>query len=191
KDWASVAVTFNDQERRDNVTLVNHLDHNRSFTAAATISPNERYGADVSYGYTDVFSRTTECYYSTVPGPPVPAGTACGSNTILSGFYYDAPTKYGSFAFMVEPVKQVRTNLGYRISSVYGNTVYDNPRQVPGALNSQYMSPFANIAWTVHPGWVWRGEWNYYGYGEGGAIGPTSPRAFHSNVVTIAMHYEF
>ena len=92
---------------------------------------------------------------------------------------------------MLAPVKQLRTNLGYRISSVYGNTIYDNPRQVPGALDSQYMSPFGSVAWTVHPGWIWRGEWNYYGYGESGGIGPTSPRAFHSNVVTIAMHYEF
>ncbi len=191
KDWATVSATFNDLERRDNVTLVNHLDHSRSFTAATTIAPNERYGVDLSYGYTDVYSQTTECYYSTVAGTPVPAGTACGSNTILSGFYYDAPTQYGAFSFVLAPVKAVRSNLGYRISSVNGNTVYDNPRQVPGALASQYMSPFGNVAWTVHPGWVWRGEWNYYGYGEAGAIGPTLPRAFHSNVVTIAMHYEF
>jgi hypothetical protein len=28
-----------------------------------------------------------------------------------------------------------------------------------------------NIAWTVHPGWVWRVEYNYYGYGEGGPSG--------------------
>ncbi|HWH56924.1 MAG TPA: hypothetical protein VN682_04785 [Terriglobales bacterium] len=191
KDWATVALTLNDQERRDNVALVNHLDHSRSFTAGATIAPNERYGLDLSYGYTDFFTQSTECYYSTSGGPPVPPGTNCGTNTILSHFYYDAPTQYGSFAFMLQPTKQVRTSVGYRISSADGNTVYDNPRQVPGALDSQYMSPFASAAWTVHPGWIWRGEWNYYGYGESGAIGPTSPRAFHSNVVTIAMHYEF
>ena len=151
KEWATIAITFNDQERRDNVTLVNHLDHSRSFTGVATIAPNERYGTELSYGYTDFFTKTTECYYSTVAGPPVPAGTHCGSNTILSSFYYDGPTQYGSFSFMLEPVKQVRTNLGYRISSVYGNTVYDNPRQVPGALNSQYMTPFASVVWTGTP----------------------------------------
>jgi hypothetical protein len=191
RDWATVSAAFNDLERRDNVTLVNHLDHSRSLTFGATLAPNEHYGLDLNYGYTDVYSQTTECYYSTVAGPGIPPGTACGSNTILSGFYYDAPTEYGSFAIMLVPVKAVRSNIGYRISSVFGNTVYDNPRQVAGALQSQYMSPYANIAWTVHPGWIWKGDWTYYGYGEDGAIGPTLPRAFHSNVLTIAMHYEF
>lgn len=191
KDWAIFSGAYNDIERRDKIYLVNHLDHNRSFTLAASVNPNEYYGFDVSYGYTDVYSQTTECYYSTVSGAPVPAGTACGSNTILSNFYFDAPTEFGSASIMLAPAKQVRTNVGFRVSGVNGNTVYDNPRQVPGALQSQYISPFANVAWTVHPGWMWKADWNYYGYGEDGAIGPTLPRAFHSNVVTIAMHYEF
>ena len=25
-----------------------------------------------------------------------------------------------------------------------------------------------NVAWTVHPGLIWKGEYDYYGYGEGG-----------------------
>lgn len=191
KDWATVSAAFNDLERRDNVYLVNHLDHSRSLTFGATLAPNEHYGLDLNYGYTDVYSQTTECYYSSLGGTPVPDGTACGTNTLLGNFYYDAPTQYGAFSIMLAPVKAVRSNIGYRISGVNGNTVYYNPRQVPGALQSQYMSPYANIAYTVHPGWIWKGDWNYYGYGEDGAIGPTSPRAFHSNVITIAMHYEF
>jgi hypothetical protein len=191
KDWATVSAAFNDLERRDNVSLVNHLDHSRSFTVGTTLAPNEHYGLDLNYGYTDVYSQTTECYYATGTGSLVPPGTGCGSNTLLSSFYYDSPTEYGAFSIMLAPIKAVRSNIGYRISGVNGNTVYDNPQQVPGALQSQYMSPYMNIAWTVHPGWVWKGDWNYYGYGEDGAIGPTSPRAFHSNVVTIAMHYEF
>ena len=180
-----------DLERRDNVTLVNHLGHNRSLTFGASLAPNEHYGVDLNYGYIDVYSQTTECYYSTVAGTPVPAGTACGSNTILSNFYYDAPTEIGSFSVTLAPLKTLRSNIGYRISSVSGNTVSDNPRQVPGTLQSKYMSPYANVAWTVHPGWIWKGDWNYYAYGEDGPVGPTLPRAFHSNVVTIAMHYEF
>src|SRR6266702_4259607 len=191
KDWATITATFNDLDRRDNVYLVNHLDHSRYLALGTTLSPDEHFAFDVNYGYTDVYSQTTECYYSTLAGTPVPAGTACGSNTLLSNFYYDAPTQYFQFGTMIAPVKTVKSNIGFRLSGVNGNTVYDNPRQVPGALQSQYMSPYANVAWTVHPGWIWRGDWNYYGYGEDGAIGPTAPRAFHSNVVTIAMHYEF
>jgi len=39
--------------------------------------------------------------------------------------------------------------------------------------------------------WALLGDWNYYGYGEGGSVGPTLPRNFHGNVYTLGMHYEF
>jgi len=29
-----------------------------------------------------------------------------------------------------------------------------------------------NLAWTVHPGLIFKTEYNYYGYGEGGPSGP-------------------
>jgi hypothetical protein len=191
QDWVLLSGAFNDIERRNNVTLVNHLDHNRSLSLGASVNPNPYYGFDVTYAYTDVYTQTTECYYSTIAGPGIPTGTGCGTNTILSNYFYDAPTQFGSASVMLAPVKTVRTNLGFRVSGNSGNTVYDNPRQVAGALQSQYVSPFANVAWTVRPGWIWKGDWNYYGYGEDNPAGPTLPRAFHANVVTIAMHYEF
>jgi hypothetical protein len=28
-----------------------------------------------------------------------------------------------------------------------------------------------NVAWTIHPGLIWRAEYNYFGYGEGGPSG--------------------
>ena len=191
KDWAIFSAAYNDIERHNNLALVNHLDHNRSFSMGGSVNPNEYYGFDVTYAYTDVYTQTTECYYSTLAGTPVPAGTACGSNTLLSNYYYDGPTQSGSASVRFAFSRKVRSNWGFRVSGVNGNTVYDNPRQVPGALQSQYLSPFGSVAWTVHPGWIWKGDWNYYGYGEDGPAGPTLPRAFHANVVTIAMHYEF
>jgi hypothetical protein len=33
--------------------------------------------------------------------------------------------------------------------------------------------------------------WNYYQYGEGSFAGPTSPRNFHANILTLALRYEF
>ena len=29
-------------------------------------------------------------------------------------------------------------------------------------------TPFVNFAWTLTPGLIWKAEYNYYGYGEGG-----------------------
>jgi hypothetical protein len=194
KDWATISGSFNDLERRNNVLYVNHLDHSRSATVGASLMPSEHYGLDLSYGYIDVFSQTNLCYTAT-PAPadavPIPAGTGCGTNTYLGNGYYDAPTQYGSIGITLAPVKRFRSTVGYRMSAVNGTTEFLNPRQVPGSLQSQYQSPYANVAFTWHPGWILRGDWNYYGYGEGTPIGPTLPRSFRGNVYTIAMHYEF
>jgi hypothetical protein len=195
KSWATIFGVFNDLERRDNITYVNHLDHTRAFAAGAELTPNEHYGVELNYGYLDVFSQTDECYTITpAPADAVmttsPACIANGTPYYTNG-YYDSPTQYGSIGFILMPIKQLRSGLGYRMTAVNGTTTTINPLQVPGSLQSQYQSPYANVAWTVHPGWIWKGDWSYYGYGEGTPIGPTSPRSFRGNVYTIGMHYEF
>jgi len=191
KPWASISGTFNDLERRDNVSLVNHLDHSRSITFGTTVAPNEFYEFDFNYGYSDVVSNTTICYDSSTAGTPIPTGTGCGSNVYLGSSFFKSPTTYGSVGVMLTPVRSLRAGAGYRISSVNGMTTLLNPLAPLGSLNSAYQSPYANIAWTVHPGWIWKGDYNYYGYGEAGQTGPTLPRNFHGNILTLAMHYEF
>jgi hypothetical protein len=194
KEWATISGTFNDLERRDNVFNMNHLDHSRSYSLAAALMPNEHYGLDLSYGYSDIFSQTTLCYAAT-PAPVGPgAGAApadCGTNTNLGNGYYDAPSQYGSIGATFAPVKKLLASLGYRISAVSGTTEFLNPRQVAGSLRSKYQSPYANIAWTLHSGWALKGNWNHYKYGEDGPVGPTLPRNFRGDVYTLAMHYEF
>jgi hypothetical protein len=194
KEWATLSGTFNDLETRNNVQYINHLAHNRSYSLSASLMPNVHYGIEASYSYLDVFSQTGICF-ALSPAPPgtvpVPPGTGCGSNIYLGKGYYDAPTQYGSIGITVAPTKAIRTGLGYRMSSVSGTTELLNPRQVAGSLQSQFQVPYANVAWTIHPTWIWSADWNYYGYGEASATGPTSPRPVHGNVYTIAMHYEF
>jgi hypothetical protein len=83
----------------------------------------------------------------------------------------DAPTQYASLALSLSPVKTIHTNLGYRISAVSGSQFFNDARAVNGSLVSRYQSPYMNLAWTVHPGWIWRADYNYYSYGEGGPSG--------------------
>jgi len=77
------------------------------------------------------------------------------------------------------------------MSAVNGTTEILNPRQVPGSLQSQYQTLYAKLTWTLYPGWVWKGDCNYYGYGEGTPFGPTAPRSFHGNVDTLGVHHDF
>ena len=83
----------------------------------------------------------------------------------------DAPTQYASLALTYSPNKMLHSGLGYRISAVSGNQFFNDAQEVNGSLQSAYQSPYVNLAWTVNPGLVWRAEYNFYGYGEGGPSG--------------------
>jgi hypothetical protein len=85
--------------------------------------------------------------------------------------FMDAPTQYASMALALTPNKAIHADLGYRISAVSGNQFFNDAQEVNGSLQSAYQSPYVNVAWTVHPGWIWSANYNYYGYGEGGPSG--------------------
>ena len=205
KQWMTFSGAFNDLERHNNtnnnqsaVTAgddpyegpLNHVDHSRIVSLGAVIAPNEHYGLDFNYAYTDVYAATNICYNNgasaTLPGtaslnasgaPNVCPGVfARGSTTQLADWFardfMSAPTQYGSVALNLSPVKVLHSNFGYRISAVNGNQFFNDARSVNGSLQSAYQSPFVNVAWTVHPGWIWKAEYNYFGYGEGGPSGP-------------------
>ena len=82
--------------------------------------------------------------------------------------FEDAPTQYGSAAVTLSPNPKLHSNIGYRISSVNGSRFFSDTGDVNGSLVSTYQTPFVNVAWTVHPGLIWKAEYDYYGYGEGG-----------------------
>lgn len=194
RPWMTFAGTVNLFESRDNVQTVNHLEHNRDFSFATTIAPGEHWSIDMNYAYDSVFSRTDECYVSSTPPPS--AGTApavCQAAGLpsLSNGYYNQPTQYGSIGFTLAPVKKVRASGGYRMTAINGNTDSINARQVPGSLQSQYQSPYADVELKLLPEWSWKANYNYYGYGEGTPIGPTAPRSFRGNVYTLSVRYAF
>ena len=205
KQWMTVSGAYNDLERHNNtnnnqsaVTAgddpyegpLNHVDHSRIVSIGAVIAPNEHYGLDFDYAYTDVYAATNICYNNgasaTLPGtaslnssgaPNVCPGVyARGSTTQLADWFardfMDAPTQFGSVALSLSPVKALHSNFGYRISAVNGSQFFNDARSVNGSLQSAYQSPFVNVAWTVHSGWVLKAEYNYFGYGEGGPSGP-------------------
>jgi hypothetical protein len=170
---------------------INHIDYSRVGSIGASLTPNEHYGIDLNYAYSRVYSATNVCYNSggtaTLPGaatltasgaPAVCPGIfARGSTTQLASWFgrdfQDAPTQSASVALMLSPNAKVHTNLGYRMSNVAGSRFFNDARDVNGSMNSKYQSPFASFAWTQRQGLIWKAEYNYFGYGEGGPSGPT------------------
>ena len=253
KPWATVYGAFNDLERHNNTNNITpgaapadgplqHMDHSRIGSLGLSLAPSEKYAFDFNYSYQDVYISTNACYsngtavQATAPtsvvfvgaGSTNSAGGAniCPNTTTEWGpvkDFMDAPTQYASAALSLTPNKQIHADLGYRISAVSGNQFFNDAQEVNGSLQSAYQSPYVNLAWTVKPGWIWKAEYNYYGYGEGGPSGAqfcstytsasapvvpcsnypgltavtmpsagfTAPRNFHSNNVTLGMHYEF
>jgi hypothetical protein len=205
KPWATLSGAWNDLERHNNTNNngaavaagddpyegpIDHVDHSRIVSLGAVLMPNERYGFDFNYAYSDLYAATNICFDSgasaTLPGtastnssggPNVCPGVfSRGSTTQLADWFgrdfMDAPTQYASVALALSPVKSFHSNIGYRMSDVSGNQFFTDARSVNGSLDSKYESPFVNVAWTIHPGWIWKAEYNYYGYGEGGPSGP-------------------
>lgn len=205
KPWATITAAFNDREHHNNTNNnqeavasgeaayygpLQHVDSFRIGAVDAVLAPNEHYGLDLSYTYTDVYSATNICFASgaaaTLPGtatltasgaPNVCPGIfARGSTTILADFYarefQDAPTNFGSVSIHLSPIDKVHTSIGYRVSSVDGTRFYNDARDVAGSMVSTYQSPFANLAYAMNPRITWKAEYNFYEYGEGGPSGP-------------------
>ncbi len=200
KTWATVSAAYNDLERHNNTNNtgtapidgpLNHIDYSRVGSLSADFSPNEHYGLDFSYSYSDVYTATNICYLNGSPNTgsntflpgAVPSATATlcpgvfarGSTTVLSSWsardFTDAPTQYLSAAVVLSPNDKIHSSIGYRISDVSGTRFFSDARDVNGSLVSKYQSPFLSLAWTVHRGWIWKAEYNYFGYGEGGPSG--------------------
>jgi hypothetical protein len=205
KPWATITGAYNDLERHNNTNNtgasgpypsatydgpLDHVDHSRVVALGADLLPNEHYGLDLNYSYSDVYASTNTCFQGAAvllpggavdPGGATQSGQLCtpiasshGSVAALFGptpDYMDAPTEYGSVSLALSPDTKLHSDIGYRISSVNSSEFYVDARDVAGSLISTYQSPFVNVAWTVHPGLIWRAEYNYYGYGEGGPNG--------------------
>jgi hypothetical protein len=192
--WLTFTGTINILTSSDNVQTVNHFAHNQDFSFGAVINPSEKWGIDLNYAYDSVYSRTDECYASSAPvagAQPSPAVCQQGSLPWQSNGFYNQPTQYGSIGFLLNPVKKLHAAAGYRMSAVNGDAPPINIRQVSGSLQSQYQTPYGRIDYDFTPNWTWKGDYNYYSYGEGTPIGPTLPRSLHANNFTLAIRYAF
>lgn len=194
KPWATISGAYNDLERHNNTNntgatsaagSLDHVDHSRVVSLGADLMPNEHYGFDFNYAYSDVYTATNSCYEgvaTNMPGgtnapAPAPTSTSVTSCPAESGEYgpvkdfQDAPTQYVTAALALSPVNKFHSDIGYRISSVSGTRLFTDARDVNGSLVSTYQTPFVNAAWTIHKGFIWKGEYDYFGYGEGGRSG--------------------
>jgi hypothetical protein len=195
KTWATFSGAYNDLERHNNTNNtgaasvdgpLQHVDHSRTVSLNADLMPNEHYGFDIGYAYSDVYTATNICFLGTassptIPGAGTPTGTACPSPPPRGGSgpytfgpakdFMNAPTQYASVALALSPNDKFHTNIGYRISSVNGSRFFNDPRDVNGSLVSNYQTPFVNLSYAMRKSLIWKFEYDYFGYVEGGPSG--------------------
>jgi hypothetical protein len=195
KTWATFSGAYNDIERHNNTNNtgtpsvdgpLQHVDHSRIVSLNTDLMPNEHYGFDIAYAYSDVYTATNICFQGTaasptIPGAGTPTGVACPSPPPRGGSgpytfgpakdFMKAPTQYASVALALSPVDKFHANIGYRISSANGSRFFNDPRDVNGSLVSNYQTPFVNLSYAMRKNLIWKGEYDYFGYGEGGPSG--------------------
>ncbi len=194
KTWASISGSYSGRERHNNTNNaqevvaagtayngpINHIDHSRVGSVGVQLAPSEEYSFNVNYSYSDVYSATNICYNNgaTATAPGAATVTSSGAPNLCSGNatwfgrdFMSAPTQFISASVTYSPNTKVRTNFGYTINDVNGSRFFNDSRDVNGMLVSKYQTPFVNLAYSTRPGLIWKAEYNYFGYGEGGPSG--------------------
>jgi hypothetical protein len=189
KSWATFSGAFSDRERHNNTNNtgaasvdgpLDHVDRSRFVSFGAAMFPNEHFGFNLNYAYSDVYVADNICYdagaTATLPGAAPANGALCPDGSIRGVNYYmflardfiDAPTQSAMIAFNLSPNKKFQSNVGYNVNAVSGSQFFNDARAVNGSLNSVYQTPFFNVAWKFSSAWTWKAEYDFYGYGEGG-----------------------
>jgi hypothetical protein len=219
KTWATLDGAVEIHENRDNVTDVNNLEHDRTFSFATILMPNQRISVDFGYNYWNVYTQSLICFaYSTSvtnPAPPpatlpvssfpigvpmLPTGPACpiaGASSPLGALStYSSNDHFAHAGIIWKTTKRVTTMVGYGGSFVRGNTIYLNPLTPSGTLDFNYQKPYASVVIDLYRGLSYKMAWDYFGFNETGATNPFGLAAiplqdFNGSNATFSFRYSF
>ena len=199
RPWANLGASMNLLGNSNEDARVNYRGHSYDYGFNADLNPHRRVGADMAYNYLGFQQNAIICFNDTPPtGVVLPVVTNAGScaandanNPLLTNGYYESTTHYGMTALLLRPAPRVTTRIGYSITSVSGSIPQFNILQPQGPLSNTYHLPLADVDVDIAHDLAWRLGWNYYQYGENDFVGPTAPRYFHANDVTVALKYAF
>ncbi len=195
--WAVVSGTLDINENRDNVSMVNNVEHARTYGFVTTLSPNAKLFVDFGFTYMDIYTQTYICFpdtgstvftaLCTIPGATSPLGTL---SSYSSKDYY----AYGDV--MWKPYKRVTAMLGYAGSIVRGNTTFLSALSPTGTLDFNYLKPLASLSFDIYKGLSYKTAWNYYGYNDKGVanpagLAPLPLQDFNGSNVTFSFRYAF
>jgi hypothetical protein len=199
KPWAVIGSSINLWKASNGDVLTNFRGHSYNYGVTASLTPRERFGFDLAYNYNDYQQNALICFNdsdTTLPvvinaGSCTANGFADSKNNLLTNGFYTNRTNYGLAAVMFKPIPRLTAQLGYSITSANGQTPQFNRLQPAGALQYNYQQPLANLSYYIGHNLTAKAGWNNYQYGEQSFVGPTNPRNFHANNVTMSLLWAF
>ena len=218
RPWANLTGAVDIHENRDNVTTVNNLEHDRSYSFSTMLMANRRLSVDFGYNYWDMYTQSFVCfnysitYLNPTPPPstlpvstsppgvntaPCPiAGASVGPSGLGALSTYSSKDHFAHAGVLWKPMKRVTTAVGYAGSFVRGNTIFLNPLTPSGTLSFNYQQPYASITIDLYRGLSFKTAWNYYGYNETGVTNPFGLAAiplqdFNGSNATFSFRYAF
>ncbi len=218
--WANVDGSIEIHENRDNVALVNNLEHDRMYNFSTTLTPYSRLAVDFGYSFWDVYSQALICFpynggtaaggaQNNCPAAIVAlgAGTPFAGNQASTLFVYQSKNHYASGDLMWKPYRRVTATVGYsanlaRAAAPVFNPAQPasatllNPYQPTGTLDFNFIRPYAGLAVNVYRGFTYTTSWNYYGYNDKGVpnpigLAPLPLQDFNGSNVTFSFRYAF
>jgi hypothetical protein len=202
RSWAVLGGSMNFLEDANAFSLTNYVGHTRNYGLSATLNPRSTFGLDLAYNYNDVIQNAFVCFADTPPAgvtlPFVGTATACPgpaplppSNPLLNYSEYTNHTQFGMATVRFRFDKRTTVNAGGSVTNVDGSFPQFNVLQPLGPAQYRYYQPMAMLSVDLGHQMAWNGYWNYYRYGENSFVGPTAPRYFHANNVTVSLRYAF
>jgi hypothetical protein len=196
--WLHLAGYFNGLYGQNNVTTVNGVERNQNAGLSISLTPTEKFSAQLGYNYNNIFSQIYVCFTSSAAQPGLPP--CPGLSGLLQQLApYTSNVNTGFIDFQWTPLPRLALDLGANISAASGSEVNLSPQSaIPtaptGALNSSWYEPYGSIAYHFTKNWTGRALWNYYGYHEDSNSSYQDlfvPRNFRGNTFTLSVRFAF
>ncbi len=186
--WADIGAMFLGARQTNDAADVNARQEQRDISVTALLAPAgaTAWGLDVEYDYATASALAAICYSTSLP-----SGTACPTQTGLRATtsYYNEISHFGSFAFRWSRWKRLALQTGLNVAQSDGDTTLLNPLASPASLRSRYTRPSAALAVNIAPQITAKAAWGLFRYREDETVGPTLPRDFLANAVTLSVVY--
>ena len=188
--WAELALYANRNDGTDNAADVQAGQHHRNVGATAMLTRGSRWSLQLLYDYSRDQAHALICYTLNSPAPGAPPCPTAPQ--LLQATSFDREGVHFARGWLQwQPVKRVTATAGASVMQSAGSFLDLNTLQVPGSLRSRFVRPEAAIAVALSPRMTWKAAWGEHRYDEDSPVGPTAPRNFRTELVTMSLRYGF